>query len=101
MEVKKLFSVICLTLLVMFSLIACGENGFSGLGNSNNNTDTTPVAEELTLEADKTTVSAGQKVTFSALLKKGEEVSTPTNVTYAITEGADHAAIAGNILTVN
>lgn len=90
MEIIRKISIICLSVIMLLSMFAC--NGFLPDPDAN---------EELTIQADKTTVSAGQSVTFSPLLKKGEEVSSPSGVTYAITEGADYATITGNTLTVN
>lgn len=88
MKTVKKLSILCLAVLMLFALVAC------------NNDQVEENAGVLTLTADKTTANAGDTVTFSALLTKGEETSVPTDVTYAIVEGADYATIAGNKLTV-
>ena len=93
MKTVKKLSILCLAVLMLFTLAAC-----DGLFTK---PDEPTQTAELTLQADKTTANAGQSVTFSALLKKGEEVSSPDNVTYTITEGAEYATVTGNTLTVN
>ena len=94
MEIKKLLSILCLSALLLFSLISCNDD------SSNKPDGPTLDTAVLTLTADKTTANAGQTVTFSSLLKNGEETSVPKNVTYSITEGADHATLTDNKLTV-
>ena len=93
MKIAKKLSALLLAVIMLFSMIAC-----DGIFPNKDDSGTTV---QLVLEADKTTVNPGKTVTFSSVLKDGEEVSTPNNTTYSITEGADYATISGNTLTVN
>ena len=93
MKIAKKLSALLLAVIMLFSMIAC-DGIFS-------NKDDSGTTAQLVLEADKTTVNPGKTVTFSSVLKDGEEVSTPDDTTYSITEGSDYATISGNTLTVN
>jgi hypothetical protein len=93
MKIAKKLSALLLAVIMLFSMIAC-----DGIFPNEDDSGTTA---QLVLEADKTTVNPGKTVTFSSVLKDGEEVSTPDDTTYSITEGADYATISGNTLTVN
>jgi len=83
MKIAKRLSVLCLAVLLLVLLVACGETS------------------ELTLSADKTTAQRGDVVTLTTILKTGDEESTPTDVTFEITEGATGATLDGNKLTVS
>ena len=83
MKTVKRLSVLCLAVLLLVLLVACGEKG------------------ELTLSADKQTAQRGDVVTLTTVLKTGDKESAPTDVTFEITEGATNATLDGNKLTVS
>lgn len=121
MKTVKKLTTICLAVLMLFAIVACDQTELPtpdttkpdsadtttapapSDDNTDDNTpdDTPAVTSELTLTADKTAAAPGETVTFSTVLKVGEETSTPEGVTYAIVEGATNATIAANVLTVN
>lgn len=76
---KQAFMVL-LSALLLLTLAACGDG-----------------AKPFTLSADKTTAMRGEAVTFSATVD-GEDAA---DVVYQITQGADSATLAGNVLTIS
>ena len=82
-NVKRL-TAICLVLIMLFALAACGDTATS----------------ELVLTADKTTAQRGDVVTLTATVKKGESESAASDAAFEITEGATYATISENKLTI-
>ncbi len=112
MKIVKKLLIVCLAVLMLFTMVACfreetqtpgndtNTNDTTNNNDTNNNTNNNEETGELVLSADKTAANIGQTVTFAVLLQKGEEKSVPTGVTYAIVEGGDHATLVGNTLTI-
>ena len=97
MKTVKKLTTICLAVLMLFAIVACDQTETPtpdttkpdsvdtttapAPSDDDNTPDDTPaVTSELTLTADKTAAAPGETVTFSTVLKVGEETSTPENV---------------------
>ncbi|MBE6530477.1 MAG: hypothetical protein E7679_00095 [Ruminococcaceae bacterium] len=114
MNTIKKWSILCLAVLMLLLFVACDTTDEPTPTTAETTTSevvqTTPPATtegepettpaELILTADKATANVGETVTFTAVLKAGEETSAPDSVTYTIVDGAAHASIADNKLTI-